>query len=129
MWFLKIQICGFCKYKCFGSKELKREKSYVFVTGGVKVTAPITVEAFIKQIPWWIGFTTEEQRGSSYDDSIDSFSDTRLFTEKDVSDLSTDFSGRIWVNGKIKFGMRRTKRMKALLHWVQDFIASQKILP
>ena len=44
-----------------------------------------------------------------------------MFTEKDISDLSTDFSGRTKSNGKIHSGMKRTKRMKALLHWVQVF--------
>ena len=44
-----------------------------------------------------------------------------MFTEKDISYLSTDFPGRTQDNGKIHLGMRRTKRMKAILHWVQDF--------
>ena len=44
-----------------------------------------------------------------------------MFREKDSSDLSTEFSGRTQDNGKIQFGMRRTKRTKALLHWVKDF--------
>ena len=33
--------------------------AYVFVTGDVKVTAPITVENSINKILQWIGFTTE----------------------------------------------------------------------
>ena len=44
-----------------------------------------------------------------------------MFREKDSSDLSTEFSGRTQDNGKIQFGMRRTKRTKALLHWVHYF--------
>ena len=44
-----------------------------------------------------------------------------MFTEKDISDLSTDFSGRTQANGKIHLGMCRTKRMRVLIHWVQDF--------
>ena len=68
-----------------------------------------------------IGFNAEEQRNSIYDDSIDSFSDIRMFTENNISDLSTDFSGRAQDNGKTNFGTLRTKQMKALLHWVPDF--------
>ena len=44
-----------------------------------------------------------------------------MFTEKYISNLSTDFARRTQDNGKIHIGMRRTKRMKALLHWVQGF--------
>ena len=35
--------------------------------------------------------------------------------------MSTDFSGRTQVNGRINFGTRRTKKLKSLVHWVQDF--------
>ena len=95
--------------------------AYVFVTGDGKVAAPITVENYIKQILRWISFTIEEQRNRNYDHSIESFSEIRMFKEKYVSDLSTGFSGRTQDIGKIHFEMRRTKRMKGLLHWVQDF--------
>ena len=44
-----------------------------------------------------------------------------MFIDTDILDLSTDFSIKTQDNGKIHFGMRRTKRMKAILHWVQDF--------
>ena len=79
------------------------------------------MEDYIRQILLWIGFTIEEQRNSIYDDSINSFSDIRIFTEKYISNLSTDFSGRTQANGKIRFRLSRTKWMKALLRWVQDF--------
>ena len=95
--------------------------AYVFVTGDAKVTASIIVEDSIKQILWWIGFTTEEERNIIYDDPIKSFSDIRMFIEKYIYDLSSDIARRTQANGKIHFGMRRTKRMKALLHWVQYF--------
>ena len=94
--------------------------AYVFVTGGVKVTALITKEYYMNQILRWIEFITEDQRDIIYDDSINSFGDIKMFKEKYISDLSTDFSGRTWYNGETHFGMRRTKIMKALLHWVQD---------
>ena len=42
-----------------------------------------------------------------------------MSTEKYISDLSTDFSGGNQANGKINFGIRRTKSMKGLPHWVQ----------
>ena len=94
--------------------------AYVFVTGDVKVTASIILEDYIKQILWWIGFTTEEN-SNSYNYSIDSFSNIIMFTEEDISDFSTEFVRRTQANGKIQFRMHRTKRMKLLLHCVQDF--------
>ena len=59
--------------------------------GGVKLTAPISEEGYMKKILRWVGFTTEYQRESIYNDSIDYFNDIRMFKEKDISDLSTDF--------------------------------------
>ena len=44
-----------------------------------------------------------------------------MFTEKDISELSIEFSGRTKANGNIHFGMHRTEMMKALLHLVQYF--------
>ena len=38
--------------------------------------------------------------------------------------MSTDFSnrtGRAAANGRINIGLMRTKRLKALIHWIQDF--------
>ena len=72
--------------------------AYGFVTGKVKVTASFTVKYSIKKILRWIGFTTEKESNSIYDDSIDSFSDIIMSTEK-KSNLSTDFSGRTRANG------------------------------
>ena len=53
----------------------------------------------------------------------------RIFKEKYFSDLSTDSYGRTKDNGKIQFGMCRTKIIEALLHWVKYFIASREIIP
>ena len=85
--------------------------AYIFVMGDDKVNALIKVEYSINQILIWIVFTTEEQRNSIYDDSIDSFSDIRMFTEEDISNFSTEFSGRAHANRKIHFGMSRNKIM------------------
>ena len=80
--------------------------------GCVKVTAPITEEYSIKQIPRWVLFTTENNRDRIYNDSVNAFSDTIMITVKDISGLSTDFGGSTEANGKIKFCMCRTKREK-----------------
>ena len=90
--------------------------AYVFVTCDVKVTATITVENSIKQILRWIVLTKEGQSNSIYDDPTNSFDDIRMFTEKDTSDLSTDFYRRTHANVNVHFGTCRTTQMKELLH-------------
>ena len=92
-----------------------------FVTGNIKMTAPIKEEYYINKILRWIGFNTKYQRDIIYNDSINSFSDTMMFTEKVIPDISTEFDGRTQVNGKMNFGVHRTKIMKALIHWVHNF--------
>ena len=73
----------------FGFKLIKENLniSYVFVHVYVKVNAPTIKEDSIKKIPRWVGFTIEDKRGSIYDVSMDSFSDIKIFTEKDISNL------------------------------------------
>ena len=44
-----------------------------------------------------------------------------MFTEKDTSNLLTDFDRRTQANGNMHCGMYITKNMKALLHCVQYF--------
>ena len=61
------------------------------------------------------------QRQAIQTHSIAIFSDVKMLTEKDITQLSTDFSSRTAANGRMNVGTRRTKRLKALLHWVQDF--------
>ena len=34
--------------------------------------------------------------------------------------MASDFSSRTVANGRINFGTMRTKRLKALIHWIQD---------
>ena len=41
--------------------------------------------------------------------------------------MSSDFSSRTNQNGKIHFGTNRTKRIKALINWVQDFYRVSKV--
>ena len=85
------------------------------------MTAPITVDISINKILRWVGYNTEEHRNRIYDDSINYFSDIRMFTEKYISYFSTGFSGRTQGDGNIHFGIHITKSMNELIHWVQYF--------
>ena len=75
----------------------------------------------ISQALYWIGFRTDVQRNNIISDSFVSYDDIRLFSEKDISNMASDWSSRQASNGKIIFGTRRTKLVKAFTHWVQDF--------
>ena len=44
-----------------------------------------------------------------------------MLSEKDITTMSSSFSNRTANNGRIIFGTKRTKLLKATIHWVQDF--------
>eukprot|EP00957_Ditylum_brightwellii_P185523 14124955-Ditylum_brightwellii.AAC.1 len=96
--------------------------TYIYVQGGTEVVGPINEEDSIKQILHWVGFSNNTQKDEISSDSITTFSDSKIYTEKDISDMATDFAGMTVANGRIHFGMKRTKRLKAFSHWVQDFV-------
>ena len=75
----------------------------------------------IGEILTWIGFTDPANRTSIIDDAFNTYADIRSLKEKDISELSESFSRRTQANGRIDFGIRRTKKMKFMLHWVHDF--------
>ena len=76
----------------------------------------------IQQIIHWIGFVTPIQRTSVFNDSIGSWDDIRMFSEKDMNNMAREFAGIIAQSGaRINFGIRRTKKLIGLAHLVQDF--------
>lgn len=68
----------------------------------------------------WIGFNLDVNRQAIRTD-IAELEDMLDITEKDISDLSESYAKRTVNDGRIIFGLQRTKRLKAMLHWVQDF--------
>jgi hypothetical protein len=75
----------------------------------------------LRQILFWCGFVIDAQIDFLLDDVLESFSDVRFLTEKGISTMTSSFSGRLAATGRFHFGTRRTKNLKALIHWVQDF--------
>ena len=73
------------------------------------------------QVLAWIGFRTPIPRQSLIDDAFEDFQAVGSLTEKDISNMASDFGGRTVANGRIIFGTRRTKLLQALTHWVRDF--------
>ena len=93
------------------------------VTGDVVITDEnINEEDSLKQILHWIGFRTDTQRNLLTDDSFSSYEDLQNLDDKEVEKMRTDFGSRSVNSGtKITFGTNRTKRIKALIHWLMDF--------
>ena len=100
----------------------------------VQVPAPVPVAQLpeidqILLVLEWIGFLDPAHRTRITDDAFQCYADVLSLNEKDILELSTSFSRRTVTNGKIDFGLRRTKKLTQFLHWVQDaartsFVAS-----
>ena len=104
--------------------------AYVYVTGAMKAPDVITEEFQVKQSLHWIGFGTEFMKDNIYDDLISSFSDLFTMNFDDFNKMAKDYVNQALILGKINFGIRRIKKLKALLHWAQDFrrISEQPLL-
>ena len=96
--------------------------AYIFLIGDDIIPIGINEEDSIQQIIHWIDFTNQGQRTNIFDDSIGSWDDICMFDEKHMNNMARDFSGKtIAGGGRINFRIRRTKKLIALVHWVQDF--------
>ena len=74
----------------------------------------------------WIGFGIPNQRATiSTEVSFNSLNDLNDIEEKDIRDMADSFQKRTIAN-RINFGMRRTKWLIAMMHWVQDFSRCSK---
>jgi len=99
----------------------------IYVTGN-DVTPDVMTEEFqIKQILHWIGFATDVQKNAVYNDSMSSFADLNGLTGEDIDSMARGYASRTVADGRIHFGIRRIKRLKALVHWAQDFRRISKI--
>ena len=90
------------------------------IDGNGKVPNGTNETHSIHQILHWIGFT-QPQRVQLFNDSLGSYRDMSSFTEKDISDMAAEYSRRTANDGRINFGIRRTKKLQTLIHFIQDF--------
>ena len=91
------------------------------VAGAVLAPVALTEDETIHQTLFWIGFVDPVQRNNVINDSLGSYANIRMLSEKDISSMSEDWQRRTVANGRIMFGTRRTKLLKALTHWVHNF--------
>ena len=96
---------------------------YIPVDGaGNKILAGISDQDTMIQILWWIGFRTAGQSTHIYDDGVDSWESIQMVSLDDIDAMAKTFMARTTSSGsKIIFGTNRTKGLKALIHWTQDF--------
>lgn len=94
---------------------------YDFLEGEAIVPVGISEAHSIMQSMHWIGFRQDDNRNALISDAFESFNDVKLLTEKDITTLSSSFAARTQQNGRMHIGTRRTKWLKAFVHWNQDF--------
>jgi hypothetical protein len=75
----------------------------------------------LREILDWIGFAQNADRSSINQGVFEEYTDIQSLNEKDITELSDSLSRRTATNGRVGFGIRRTKRLKFMMHWVQYF--------
>jgi hypothetical protein len=83
------------------------------VEGGISETDSIN------QILHWIGFRSVAQAEALFNDCVSSWDSIKELSNEDIEAQAKSFAARR--TGKIIFGTNRSKFLKALAHWVQDF--------
>ena len=90
------------------------------------MAAVVDPYVIVDQCLEWIGFGIPNQRASiSTEACFNSLDDLNDIDEKDIRDMADSFQKRTIAN-RINFGMRRTKWLIAVMHWVQDFYHCSK---
>jgi hypothetical protein len=79
--------------------------------------------AALQGVPFFlnaIGFTIPEQRERIIEAGLGEFEDFRHLNDKDIRDMAEEFAKRSIPNGRIIFGLGRTKKLVGVMHWIQD---------
>jgi hypothetical protein len=67
-----------------------------------------------------IGFANEDERLTIMEASLSNFKDFRYLVKKDIREMADKFGKRTAANGRVVFGLGRTKKLTGVMHWVQD---------
>ena len=68
----------------------------------------------------WVGLNENEDQDALRSE-ITELQDMNGLTERDISYFENFYANRPRKTGGIFFGLQRTKKIKSLMHWVQDF--------
>ena len=91
------------------------------VTGQQIAHHRLSNEQIILQCMYWIEFRSDVQRENITNQSFSNFDDYCIISTSDVNDMSSDWASRTAENGRMHFGARRLKLLKAFIHWNHDF--------
>ena len=69
----------------------------------------------------WIRVEHDDTRKRLLEEGFESFADVLAMREKDVRDLADSYGRRTLADGRAIFGLRRTRYLIGLSHWVQDY--------
>ena len=69
----------------------------------------------------WIGFDNAAKRERIQVEGFGTFDNLTSMKEKDIKDLAESYGRRTVGDGRFIFGIRHTKYLIGLVHWVQDF--------
>ena len=76
----------------------------------------ITVKNKMKQVSYWIGFWVASSQKALIEDAFGSLNDVMMRTEKEKSTMASNFSSRTQASGRMNFGTRKIKNIKAFTH-------------
>lgn len=74
-----------------------------------------------------IGFNDPDQRQRIMEAGLGSYEDFRYLVEKDIRDMAEEFGKRSQNNGRIIFGLGRTKKLTGVMHWIQDNFRTSEV--
>jgi hypothetical protein len=69
----------------------------------------------------YIGFDSIIVGDRLCNEGLQDFSDLKSLKEKDIRDIAESFTKRTIGDGRFLFGIRRTRLLIGMIHWVQDF--------
>jgi hypothetical protein len=69
----------------------------------------------------YIGFDTAAICSRLRSEGLTRFSDMKSMKEKDIRNIAESFAKRTLGDGRYLFGIRRTRLLIGMVHWVQDF--------
>ena len=98
----------------------QQPQPYAIVAGNDLAIADIAEGDIIVQSLAWIGFN-DAQRQLIITEAFGNFDDIRATDEDDVDAMVKDLTSRTAANDRIIVRNRRTKLLKGLTHWVEDF--------
>jgi len=82
----------------------------------------------MNQVQGWIGFNVVANRQALCSEILAEIQDMTDLTEKDITEVQELYAMHMQNAGRVSFGHQRTKQLKAMLHWVQDFAQVSEVL-